>query len=193
GRLVEDDNLRAEDDCAGDGDALALTAGELVRVAVAAGRIELHLCERLARPSVAFGRGETRRMDEQALADDLADGHARRERAKRILEDDLKLATDSTKGSPFEATDIVAGAADRAFAVNQAEERAAERRFAGARLADDADGLSALQGEVDAVDGAEQERCAAEEPATQHETDADPTRREEHRRIVRRRGLVTAW
>jgi hypothetical protein len=34
-RLVEDDQLRAQDDGARDGDALALAARELVRVAVA--------------------------------------------------------------------------------------------------------------------------------------------------------------
>ena len=37
-------------------------------------------------------RGQRRLVDEQALGDDLPDRHARRQRAERVLEDDLQLA-----------------------------------------------------------------------------------------------------
>ena len=54
GRLVEDDELRVQDHGAGDGDALALAAGEFMRIAVAPGRIEPHLLEGLRGAPVAL-------------------------------------------------------------------------------------------------------------------------------------------
>src|SRR3712207_8480391 len=47
GRLVEHHELGVQDHGAGDGDALALAAGELVGEAVAPGRVEAHLVEGL--------------------------------------------------------------------------------------------------------------------------------------------------
>ena len=78
GRLVEHDHLRLQDHRPGDGDALALAAGELVRVAVAHVGLE-------ARPRPAPRRrgGRARAAEssgswiEQALGDDPPDGHAR--------------------------------------------------------------------------------------------------------------------
>ena len=55
GRLVEHDDLRLQDHGAGDGDALPLAAGEFVRIAVAHGRVELHLVQRLHGAAVALG------------------------------------------------------------------------------------------------------------------------------------------
>src|ERR1700675_189531 len=54
GRLVEDDQLRAKDDGARDGDALALAARELMRVAVAGGGIEAHLEQDLVHEGAAL-------------------------------------------------------------------------------------------------------------------------------------------
>ena len=59
GRLVEHDELRLERHGAGDGDALALAAGEFVRVAVHRRRIEADIGERLRDDLAALriGRG----------------------------------------------------------------------------------------------------------------------------------------
>ena len=56
GRLVGNDDTRIERDGAGNADALALTAGECVRVAFARPRIEAHLLHEVADP---FYNGET--------------------------------------------------------------------------------------------------------------------------------------
>ena len=47
-------NFGFRDNGAGDGDALALTAGKLVRVAVTAIRVEIDFFKRLDYPALAF-------------------------------------------------------------------------------------------------------------------------------------------
>jgi hypothetical protein len=76
-RLVEEQLLRAVDQRAGKGDALALSARELRRAAslVAA---ELDHGERLLRLGLAFGLGDA--FDPEAVGDVLANGHMREER-----------------------------------------------------------------------------------------------------------------
>ena len=87
-------NLRLEHHGAGNGDALALAAGKLVRIA----RQRARRRARLRRaPRATFARRARRRSvsgmwTQQALADDVADGHARRQRAEGVLEDDLHVA-----------------------------------------------------------------------------------------------------
>ena len=72
---------------AGDGDALALAAGELVRVA--AGRLgrQADRLEQLGHPRP---RGRACRCADQRFGDDVAHPHARVERAHRVLEDQLQ-------------------------------------------------------------------------------------------------------
>ena len=53
-----------------------------------------------------------------------------------------------------ELGDVAAVEADAPFAGQEAQQRAAERRLAGAGFADDADGLALPQRKRDAVDGA---------------------------------------
>ena len=79
GRLVEHDELRLQDHRAGDGDALALAAGELVRVAVRGLRVE---------PDLAQDRGDAARLVRhavhgEALGDDLLHRHARAKASRR--------------------------------------------------------------------------------------------------------------
>jgi hypothetical protein len=92
GRLVEHDQFRFEHDGARDGDALALTAGELVRIAVAPFRVDAdgferrdHACHALICAQFAF-------MNLEAFLDDLGHRHAWAERAEGVLEDDLHVA-----------------------------------------------------------------------------------------------------
>ena len=88
GRLVEQDDLRLQDQRPGDRDPLALAAGELVRVAVAEGGAEADLGQRrrdaIARPVQA--------MDAAGLAQDPVDGVPGVQRAVRVLEHHLQLA-----------------------------------------------------------------------------------------------------
>ena len=83
----------------GDADALALAAGELVRVAVRGApgaRPTTSSRSRHARSPLSRA-AET--VDLERLADDLAHGHARIERREGVLEDDLHVAGASARSS----------------------------------------------------------------------------------------------
>ena len=75
-RLVGDDELRFEGQGARDADALALAAGELVRVAVDVARVQADRVEQRqgAQPALA---GLAEAVDLQRLGQDRADGLAR--------------------------------------------------------------------------------------------------------------------
>src|SRR6185369_16765596 len=87
--LVEDEAVGPEDERAGDRDPLALAAGELVREALARGRVEPAIAQHLghAVAQAAAFEAEPGTVDMQRLADDLAHPHARVERAEGVLED----------------------------------------------------------------------------------------------------------
>src|SRR6185369_6855870 len=134
--------LGLERERARDRDALALTAGELVRVARARVGIETDQAQKLgdARGPLAAVADA---VDLERLGQDGADGVARVERAERVLEDDLHVAPPPRQRAPVELEDILAREADAAAArLDQAQERAAEGRLAAARLADDAQRLA---------------------------------------------------
>ena len=126
-RLVADDELGLERQRPGDADALALAAGELVRVArgSARGQADQRRAARQPRsrrsPRPAPGRAIA------GLGEDLRHGHARVERAIRVLEDDLDLRR--TLGQRRSA----AAAATRSRAVEARRARASARR--GRRMA----------------------------------------------------------
>ena len=88
-RLVGDDEVRVERERAGEADALALPARELVRVARGRVRREADDLEQLAhtrrRPACRCARP----CVHERLADDPADAVARVERRERVLEDHL--------------------------------------------------------------------------------------------------------
>ena len=87
-RLVGDDQLRLHGERAGDADALALAAGELVRIAVRGLGVEADQPQQLAR---LVQRGLARRaVDDGPLGDDVADAPARIERGERVLEHHLQ-------------------------------------------------------------------------------------------------------
>ena len=76
---------------AGDADALALAAAELMGIAVVVIVAQTDLVQQFHHPvALGFALGEL--VDLQALADDVADPHARVERGVGILKDDLHLA-----------------------------------------------------------------------------------------------------
>ena len=89
-RLVRDDELRLQHERARDADALPLAAAELVRVAVQRVGAEADALEHV--DDAVGALGARRAVDREALADELADPHARVERADRVLEDDLHVA-----------------------------------------------------------------------------------------------------
>ncbi len=84
-------SLRVERQRAGDADALALPAGELVRVALGVLGAQADGLEQLEDALLALGLGADA-VDAQRLADDVAHAHARVQRGVRVLEDDLHVA-----------------------------------------------------------------------------------------------------
>ena len=89
-RLVEHEQVGADGERPGDADALALPAGELVRVA-AGGRRAAAARGRAARRTRASSVA-AEAVHAQRLGEQLADGHARVERRLRVLEHHLEPA-----------------------------------------------------------------------------------------------------
>ena len=82
-----------------------------------------------------------------------------------ILEDDLQTLPQGTQLRFLAPRDLLALEADRALGrLDQAQQGAAERRLAGARLADDAEHLALAKVEADAVDCLDRARLPAPQP-----------------------------
>ena len=153
-RLVADDELGMERQRAGDADALALAAGELVREALGVVAREADHLEQLAYPPRLL-RPRPPAVDHERLGDDVLDRHARIERAERVLEDDLHLAPHRPHALGVQALDRLALEADGAAGrLDQADQHAPGGGLAAARLADEAERPAARDREIDAVDRA---------------------------------------
>ena len=91
-RLVEHDQRRVERQRAGDADALALAAGELVGEPLARGRAPGPTRSSSSRDPLGMIAGHL--LDLQRLGDRAADGDPGIERRVRVLEDDLHLVAE---------------------------------------------------------------------------------------------------
>ena len=136
-RLVADNQLRLVDDRPRDADALALPAGEFMRIAVDLVGQEPHLGHHRLHPLLHLGLLEVGAEGDQRLGDDLTHGHARVQGSQRVLEDDLHLAPQIAHAAIVELGKILAQP-DRAPATQgeQAQNGAAEGRFAAAGFTD---------------------------------------------------------
>ena len=91
-------------------------------------------------------------MKEQRLDQDAPDRMARVERGHRVLEDHLHAPPAAAAFPTRQLRDVLPVEDDLARVdVDEAQQRAAERCFARARFADDADRLAAPDPEVDAM------------------------------------------
>src|SRR5947199_2231158 len=168
--LVRDDERRARRGRARDADALALTAGELVRVPTqvvsrqADGVEELDdaLFPQLPR------RGEL--VDHEGLADDRPDRHSRIQRRVRVLEDDLHLLAERAQRALVQRGDVLALEGDLARGrLDQSQDRAAGGGLAAARLAHEPQRLARHDVERHVVDGVDPRHLAREETAADRE------------------------
>ena len=168
GRLVEEENLRFQDQRAGDGDALALAARELVRVAVAearpqADRVE-HVADALPRAVEA--------LDRQRLGELGHDGLARVEGSVGILKHHLDPAVEV---APALARHRLARQPDHAVIGGvEPGKRAQDRRFAAAGFADDAEALALLDLEADVIDDRRHGRIEGDGQIVRLDHDAAP-------------------
>ena len=138
GRLVEQQDLRLEDQRARDRDALALAAGELVRVAEAeaTGRAR----PRRARCTIRASRVADA-VDRERLGQDAVDGVARMQRAVGVLEHHLDGAVEAPcRAAP---APVAPSTRDAAGPVGrEAADRAQHGRLAGAGFADEPEALA---------------------------------------------------
>ncbi len=191
GRFVEDNHTRLEDHRAGNRDALALTAGKFVRVAIARLGIEPDFGQGGDRAPVSIRLVQRRLVDEQTFGDDLADCLTRRERPKGILEDELHLLAQGPHLPTVEAGDVGLVEAVMTIAVEKPEQRAPKRRFPRAGLTNDTDRLALPELDGDAVDGPETLWTLRKKSAADRKIDRDIASLQDDRRVFRRRLLAT--
>ena len=162
-RLVGDDQLRPQRERAGDPDPLALSAGELVRIAVVVLRLEPHPVHQLLNLAAELRPG-CQPVQLQRIPDDLPDALAGVERRVGVLEDHLDLAPHWAKILAGEPDHLLAAVLDGAGGrLEQLDDRPAERRLAAAGLADQPEGLALVQGDADVVDGLDARHSPVEE------------------------------
>src|SRR4029079_11634090 len=168
-RLVADHEVGLQSEARGDPDPLALAARELVRVAAGVvGREADRVLERLHLLAPLRRRPDL--VDPETLADAVADRRSWVERRVRVLEDDLHPPPVRLELLAGQLRDVPALDEDLAGRrLDQAEQDATDRRLAATRLADQADGLAAVDREADAVDGLDRGDLAAQHPAVDRE------------------------
>ena len=150
-RFVADDEFRLQRQRARDADALALAAGELMRVTVAAGARQSDGLQQL---HDAIGPVLARHAagDIERLGNAVVDPHPRIERAIGILKHELHAAADARQVLfAFLSVDALAEQARcRPGRRDQSDQQPADGRFAGTGFADQAQCLTVADIEADA-------------------------------------------
>ncbi len=151
-RLVADDQVGAGGQGAGDADALALAAGEFVRIAADRIARQLHLVHQQLD---AFGQLAAAAHDaeiDQRLGQDVAHLHARVQRGERVLEHHLHAPPQRPQLPGRQVVDALAVQID--FAVGdriEPQDRLADGGLAAAGLAHQRQGFAAVDRERHAV------------------------------------------
>src|SRR5690348_1497974 len=116
-----------ENQSASDADALALAAGELVRIPCQRVFADSDFLEHLNHAPAALARGKARLVNCQRLANDGAYSHARVKRGNRILENHLNAATQCAELRTPSAQPILAPKLDGArIRLDEAQEHSRE-------------------------------------------------------------------
>ena len=172
-RLVRDEHAGVKDERASEADALPLSAGQLVRIAIPqlaaqADGVEHRRDGRVERAAL----GES--MQPHGFADDVADRHPRIERRVRILKDHVKV-TPERAHLPSRKMGHVGAVHDDAPRrwFGQAHDAIRDGRLAAAGLADETEDLAAAERERHAVDRVDVP-AAAPEHATNREVLDEP-------------------
>ena len=154
-RLVADDQLRPQRERARDAEALALAAGELVRVLDHLVRRAGPPCRTAPRRARGPSAAASRLVVAERLGDDVGRAHARIERRVRVLEDHLQLAPERAHRRAAERDRCAARATRSSPAVGSSSRRMVLPAvdLPQPRLADEAERLALGDREADAVDG----------------------------------------
>ena len=137
-----------------DHDALALAAGELVRIALGGVGPQADAGQQLGH---AFADGGAAMAEiAQRFADDVAHAHARVHRRERILEDELHAPAHGAQRVAVHRGQVLAFEQDAALGrIGQPDQALAGGGLAAAGFADQAQGLAARHRQRDAVDRAQ--------------------------------------
>ena len=154
GRLVADEELRLGRQRAGDRDALALAARELVREAPAVRGRQAHGGEQFGHPGLQRRGPLHQRVLAQRLADDVQHRPARVEAGVRVLEDHLHAPAQLPAGCAAQRRrHVLARIAHAAPAGRvQAHQQPRDRALATTRFAHQRQGAAARDREADAID-----------------------------------------
>src|ERR1700730_5836028 len=165
-RFIADNQLRLDGERARDTNALALTAGEIVRIASELVRLQADGLEQMYDTLFKLPPGFRQLVNDQGFANDRADVHARIERCIRVLKDNLDVAAQRSKLTSIQPSDILAFKMDLARSrFDQAKHATAGGRFTAAGFADQPEGIAAVDSEIDTVDGMNAAGVTAEQAA----------------------------
>ena len=151
-RLIADHQPRLHCQCPRDANPLPLTAAEFVGIPLRVRRVQTHRLDQLPDPFLT-GFGIRRQfVDIERLADGFADGHARIQRAIRILKNHLQLAPPRAQLRAFEFRELFALKENAAGSrLDETHNRAAQRCLAAAALAHQPQGFARLHRETHVV------------------------------------------
>ena len=191
--LVEHDKARRQRQGARDRDALTLTAGKFVREQIRRAIGQPDHVEETQHPRAHLGAGQLLVCRER-LGDDRADPHARVQRSIRVLKYRLDRFAVMPPAGGVEFVQIAPFEPHRAAGrLLEPQDELRGRRLAATGLADDPEGLSALDRKRDAVDRAHDTAGAAKTAAFCREMLGQPGRFDDrHYTASRRRPAVAA-
>ena len=153
-RFVCDDKLGAQDERAGDTDALSLAAGKFMWIALEGCFGKTDAFQHFRRAPCPFGGREFRFVDCQRFGDNFANAHAGIQGSEGILKNHLHLAA---LGAEFVAGEFKEVAAFKengpAIGFDETNDHARESGFAATAFADDGEGFAGGDIEAHVVDG----------------------------------------
>ena len=152
-RLVAEQQVRLQRQGAGDADPLALSARELVRIAVGHRRQQADQVEQLGDPFAEPAAAPGDAMDLERFAHDLPHPHAGIERAEGILKHHLHASPQRAQPALVDSRDVLAVEDDPPCRrLQHPQDRQRRRRLAAAALPHQAEGLAPPEFERHAVD-----------------------------------------
>jgi hypothetical protein len=154
--LIGNDERRAKNQGAGDANALTLSAGEFVGIAIHGIVGKANAAEEVRGASEALGTGKFWLVNRQRFGNDFTDTHARIQRGEGVLENHLHVAALQAQGFAGESKQIIALVQNGAvIGFDEAQQHARQGGFAATTFADDGEGFAGLDEKANIVNSDE--------------------------------------